>query len=62
MFSEIVWIIWTFIRFLKAEDSCAEYGCSYSKEEFPGDVFCFKEGPYPTEAGQCPNVPEGTYM
>ena len=47
------------LRFLEADDSCVEYGCSYTKEESPGDVFCFKDGPYPTEAGQCPNVPAG---
>ena len=46
-------------RFLEADDSCVEYGCSYTKEESPGDVFCFEEGPYPTEAGRCPTVGAG---
>lgn len=46
-------------RFLEEDSSCKEFGCSYSKEGSPGDVFCFKEGPYPTEAGTCPILPTG---
>jgi len=32
-----------------------EFGCSYSKDGFPDNVYCFKPGPYKAEAGeQCP--------
>ena len=29
-------------RFLEEDSTCAEYGCSYSKDGSPGDVYCFR--------------------
>jgi len=42
-------------RFLEEDSSCVEFGCSYSKDGFSDNVYCFKPGPYKFEAGeQCP--------
>ena len=42
-------------RFLEEDSSCEEYGCSYSKDGAPGEVYCFKDGSYQVKAGdECP--------
>ena len=42
-------------RFLEEDSSCEEYGCSYSKDGAPGEVYCFKDGSYQIKAGdECP--------
>ena len=48
-------------RFLEEDSSCVEFGCSYSKDGFSDNVYCFKPGPYKFEAGeQCPTETSGT--
>ena len=40
---------------MEEELSCPEYGCSYTKDGSPDEVYCFKPGPYQVEAGdECP--------
>jgi len=47
-------------RFLEEDSTCAEYGCSYSKDGSPGDVYCFRDGDYEAEAGEeCPTESTG---
>merc|ERR1712130_425426 len=46
-------------RKLKNDALCEEYGCSYTKDGSPDEVYCFKDGDYQAEAGEeCPT--EGT--
>jgi len=48
-------------RFLEEDSTCAEYGCSYSKDGSPGDVYCFRDGDYQAEAGEeCPTESTGS--
>ena len=47
------------VRFMEADSSCKEFGCSYSKTDAPGEVYCFKEGPYQTDAEECPSLTTG---
>ena len=47
-------------RFLEEDSSCEEYGCSYSKDGAPGEIYCFKDGSYQAEAGdECPTQATG---
>merc|ERR1712130_842643 len=46
-------------RKLENDALCEEYGCSYTKDGSPDEVYCFKDGDYQAEAGEeCPT--EGT--
>merc|ERR1711970_1323391 len=50
-------------RFLEEDSSCEEYGCSYSKDGAPGEVYCFKDGSYQAEAGdECPTQATGSTL
>ena len=50
-------------RYLKEEASCEEYGCSYTKDGSPDEVYCFKDGSYQAEAGnECPSEATGNYQ
>ena len=50
-------------RFLENDASCEEYGCSYTKDGSPDEVYCFKDGSYQVEAGnECPTEVTGIYQ